>query len=257
MQLYFIRHGQSANNLLWDQTQANKGRSADPELTEYGRLQADHVARFLAQHNGPPPATQEAGLQNTQEAGLQNTQEAGLQNVNRFGITHVYASLMVRAMDTASAIAKALNLTPMVWEGVHEGGGIWFEDEVTGERTGLPGGNRAFFEARYPNFILPDRLNGAGWWNRPFEPRSEHLVRAKCFLETLQERHGGTEDRVAVVSHGAFYNYMLKTLLNIPDLLPIWFAFNNAAITRVDFGADEVRLAYQNRVDFLPQALVT
>jgi hypothetical protein len=36
MHLFFIRHGQSANNHLWEQTGSNRGRSEDPELTETG-----------------------------------------------------------------------------------------------------------------------------------------------------------------------------------------------------------------------------
>ena len=39
MQFYFIRHGQSTNNALWETTRSNKGRSEDPELSELGHLQ--------------------------------------------------------------------------------------------------------------------------------------------------------------------------------------------------------------------------
>ena len=243
MQLYFIRHGQSINNLLWDQSQNDAKREADPALTDYGRQQVQQVARFLAEHNGPTPTTNDAQAQ----------------NIDCFGLTHLYSSLMIRSMDTASAIAQALNLTPVVWEDLHETGGIWRRDEETGERIGLPGKNRAYFETHYPHFILPDALGESGWWNRPVERHEDYLRRARRFLEALQTRHGETDDRVAVVSHGGFYNFVLATLLNLPlaDPLPVWFTLNNTAITRIDFQEQRVRIAYHNRVDFLPPALVT
>jgi broad specificity phosphatase PhoE len=46
MQLYFIRHGQSANNRLWDTTSSDEGRVEDPELTDAGQQQAKLVAQF-------------------------------------------------------------------------------------------------------------------------------------------------------------------------------------------------------------------
>jgi hypothetical protein len=76
---------------------------------------------------------------------------------------------------------------------------------------------------------------------------------------------------VAVISHGGFYNYILSALMNLPwrdkepeehtedqrtPPSPRWFLMNNAAITRIDFD-HEVRIAYQNRVDFLPPDLIT
>jgi 2,3-bisphosphoglycerate-dependent phosphoglycerate mutase len=243
MQLYFVRHGQSYNNALWDRARDSTDRKEDPELTDYGRRQAQIVARFLAEHNGPPPTTGDAGVQ----------------NIDTFGLTHLYTSLMIRSMDTANAIAQVLNLTPVVWEDLHETGGIFLDDKETGERIGLPGKNRSYFEENYPDFILPDHLNEEGWWNRPFEPHDERVLRALRLRETLQERHGDSQDRVAVVSHGGFYNYFLAAVLQIPILSPssFWFSLNNIAITRIDFEEGRTRIAYNNRVDFLPPALVT
>ena len=36
-------------------------------------------------------------------------------------------------------------------------------------------------------------------------------------LDELMARHGDTQDRVAVVSHGLFYSFMMKVLLRIPS----------------------------------------
>jgi 2,3-bisphosphoglycerate-dependent phosphoglycerate mutase len=243
MQFYFIRHGQSKNNALLKRTGSSIGRTEDPELTEVGRQQAEFVAQFL--RRADPPDLQCAGS------------GGDIQNVAGFGITHLYSSLMVRAVATGTAIARTLDLPLVAWEDLHEWGGIYLEDEQTGERVGQAGRNRAYFEAHYPDFVLPDSLGEAGWWNRPFEELEQRLTRAKGFWRDLMERHGQTDHRVAVVSHGGFYRYLLADILNLPEREGYWFALNNAAITRIDFDDERIGLIYLNRADFLPKELVT
>ena len=240
MQLYFIRHGQSENNALWRHTGSRQGRSEDPELTEVGRQQSEFVAQFLGR---------------TDSVAAVNGRDT--QNLTGFGITHLYSSLMVRAVATGTIIAKALDLPLVAWEDLHERGGIYLDDEQPGERIGQAGHNRAYFEAHYPDFVLPDSLDEAGWWNRPFEEPEQRLPRAQRFWRDLMERHGHTDDRVAVVGHGGFYNDLLAAILNLPQREGYWFALNNAAITRMDFDGERIGLAYLNRVDFLPKELIT
>jgi 2,3-bisphosphoglycerate-dependent phosphoglycerate mutase len=240
MQLYFIRHGQSENNALWVSTGSYDGRSEDPGLTEVGRQQSELLAQFLSQAD-PSIAVNGRDIQNA----------AG------FGITHLYTSLMLRAVATGTIIARALDLPLVAWEDLHEYGGIYLRDEQTDERVGLPGRNRAYFETHYPDLVLPDSLGEAGWWNRPFEEPELRLPRAERALHDLLERHGGTDDRVAVVSHGGFYNYLLAVILNLPEREEHWFALNNAGLSRIDFDGEEIRLIYLNRVDFLPKELIT
>ncbi len=240
MQLYFIRHGQSENNLLWQQTGDSIGRSADPELTATGQRQAEVLAHYL--QRTPPPA-------------VANRYDG--QNLFGFGITHLYSSLMVRAVSTGTTLSRALGLPLVAWEETHERGGIYHRDEQTGERIGVAGNNRIYFEEHYPDLVLPDSLCDAGWWSRPYETAEQALCRAERFLRDLRERHGDTEDRVALVSHGGFYNSMITSLLNLPGQDSYWFALNNAAISRIDFLSESVGLVYANRIDFLPQDLVT
>lgn len=239
MQFYFIRHGQSENNLLYDTTGASNGRSQDPELTETGRRQAEILARFLSRSDS-----------------VSEMKRYDSQNVAGFGVTHLYTSLMVRAVATGAVVARALNLPLVAWEDLHETGGICLEDEPTGTRIGQPGKNRAYFEAHYPDLVLPATLGEAGWWNRPFEEREQRPARAERFLRELLARHGGKEDRVAVISHGGFYNVLLRTIFKI-EREDCWFGLNNAAITRIDFDVDGVGLDYMNRLDFMPKDLVT
>jgi 2,3-bisphosphoglycerate-dependent phosphoglycerate mutase len=239
MRFYFVRHAQSANNFLFDTTGASVGRSSDPELTQVGLRQVTHLAGFLKAGNADLIA-----------------RPINARGTNGFGITHLYTSLMMRSLTTASLVAKELGLPLVAWEDIHETGGIYLDDDATGTRIGQPGKNRTDFEARFPDLVLPPTLGQAGWWNRPFEEREARPARADRFLSELLARHGKTNDRVAIISHGGFYNHLLRAIFKI-GREDCWFGLNNAAITRLDFHAEGVDLVYMNRLDFMPSELVT
>jgi 2,3-bisphosphoglycerate-dependent phosphoglycerate mutase len=238
MQFYFIRHAQSENNLLWAETGSSESRSEDPDLTAVGRQQAERLAQFLRQ-----PGQAFAGPQYDP------------QNVGGFDISHLYCSLMIRSIATGLIVARALDLPLVAWEDIHETGGI-YQDTQTEERIGLPGKNRAYLEKQYPDLILPDSINPAGWWNRPFEPNEQRPLRARRFLSELLERHGSSDHHVAVISHGGFYNHLVRAILELPEREGLWFSLNNTAMTRIDFEDEFTRVRYMNRLD-LPAALVT
>lgn len=164
---------------------------------------------------------------------------------------------MVRAVATSHALAEVLDLPLYPWLDLHEEGGLYLDDERTGMQVGQPGPDRSYFAVHYPRLVLPDTLREGGWWNRPYESMDERPVRARRFLKGLLDRHGGTDDRVAVVSHGGFYCWFLTTLLSLTNPGRYWFELNNVAITRIDFESDMTRIAYMNRVDFLPREMVT
>jgi 2,3-bisphosphoglycerate-dependent phosphoglycerate mutase len=240
MQLYFIRHAQSANNALWAATGSETGRSFDPILTALGQQQAQRTAEFLSRRDPAAP-----------------TDERDIQNRAAFGLTHLYTSLMTRAVATAIPIANALDLSAQAWPDLHEGGGLYLDDPTTGEPVGQAGPNREHFETNFPHLLLPETLGAEGWWNRPYESQEDRLPRAQRVWRELRERHGQTNDRVGFVSHGAFYNYFLTALLGLPQRDGFWFALNNTAITRLDIFEGHIELIYQNRADHLPPELIT
>lgn len=238
MELYFIRHAQSANNQLYEETGAWDGRDADPELTELGHRQAKHLAEHVACTNGELP-------------------RRDFINRSSFNLTHLYTSLMVRAIATGSYVAAALNLPLIAWEDLHEGGGIFVIDPETGTRIGQPGKTRSELAARYPRLALAQPTADSGWWNRPHEPAEQQAQRAQRFVQELRERHGGTADRVAVISHGGFYNSVLAELLSVQADNDVWFGINNTGITRFNFEVEAIGLAYANRLEHLPTELIT
>jgi 2,3-bisphosphoglycerate-dependent phosphoglycerate mutase len=240
MQLYYIRHAQSTNNAHWAKTKSSHGRSADPELTKLGIRQAEILAEFL-QHGHP-------------DGGRSVSESAS----GGFGLTHLYSSLMIRSVETGTIVASRLGLKLHSWQEIHEHGGIYQDSETEGEVECLPGKDLAFFTDHFPDFVLPEVFIETGWWNRqPVETPEASQKRARAFLNSLLERHGSSDDRVGIISHGGFYNDFLWALMDRPNQDGIWFLMYNTAITRVDFYDTHVRLCYQNRVEHLTPELIT
>jgi 2,3-bisphosphoglycerate-dependent phosphoglycerate mutase len=247
MELYFIRHGQSENNANWGLDGFQD--VPDPELTNIGVAQAEHLARFLGSR------------QPRDEVINWNSQ-----NRHGYGLTHIYTSLMVRAVSTAKPTAEALGLPLVAWPEIHETGGI-FAREDGDERAGLPGKTRSYFQKHFPGMVLPRWVDDNGWWNRPFEEAGERKPRAERVWSDLLGRHGDREgqreDRVAIVSHGGFFMYLFTTALGVnlrriqESLHEYWFLMNNCSITRLDVKDNQVLVAYTNRNDYLPDHLIT
>jgi 2,3-bisphosphoglycerate-dependent phosphoglycerate mutase len=230
MTLFLIRHAQSDNNDLHERTGATAGRVEDPGLTTLGRRQAEILAEYLSR-NG----------------------DAG----GEFRFTHLYTSLMVRAVATAAAVSQACGLPMTAWQEVHERMGIFLEDEQTGELIGRPGKSRSYFQEHYPSLLLADSLSDQGWWNRPVETEIQWKQRATDFIGELGRRHAGGEDRVAIVTHGGFYHEVLLALIGASGQSGVWFTMHNTGITRLEFHAEYVSLVYHNRLEHLPPQLVS
>ena len=236
MRLYFIRHGQSENNALYDRTGSDDGRNDDPKLTEIGKEQVRFVAEFLRDcgdaWDGEPTR-------------------------KGYGITHLYCSLMYRAVATASAISRTTGVPLTAWVDWHESGGMFLEDKDKGEFIVRPGMTRAELIQQFPGIILNGEVNEQGWWNRPFETDDQRVIRARRVFHQLIETHGGTDDRVAVVSHGGFYMRFMAAILGLEEIKPLWFRMNNTGITRIDFRNDDNQLVYHNHITHLPANLIT
>jgi 2,3-bisphosphoglycerate-dependent phosphoglycerate mutase len=237
--LYVIRHAQSVNNALFASGAGDMVRSHDPELTELGCQQAERLAEFLA---GTDPK--------------QETDHGDSQNHAGFGLTHLYASLMVRAIATGTIVAARLELPLQAWLDWHEEGGLYLDGEA-GQRLGQPGPGRSYFARKYPALVLPEALDDGGWWNRPFEAPEDRPVRARRVLVELIEQHGGTNDRVAVITHGGFYNHFMGALLDALPPYKLSYLLNNTGISRIILTPEGHYVGYQNRCEHLPAGMVT
>lgn len=239
MRLYFIRHGQSANNLLWEETGSSNGRSEDPELTEAGKKQAQFLGNFI--------------LEKDKECLRRRNIDTSR---DQFQFTHLYTSLMVRSVNTAAILAGILDIPYRGWPEIHETGGIYLDDENE-LPVGLPGKGRSYFSVNYPGLLLPESVSDEGWYNRPFERDGERPIRARRVLDALMVKHGGHDDHVAIVSHGAFYMELIRVMFGIPDEHS-WFLMNNTGVSRFDFRDDGgIVLMYHNRTDHLDCGYIT
>jgi broad specificity phosphatase PhoE len=241
MQLFYIRHAQSQNNVLWDETKSSEGRNQDPDLSDLGEKQVKQLAEYLKK------TSRMEEIQNE----TQSTQYG-------FKFTHLYTSLMTRAVRTGAGIAEAMGLPLVAWEDLHEWGGIYLDDPVSGEKKGLAGKNKKDLLEVYPKLILNPSINEDGWWNRPYEEDAEQISRAIRVLAELIDRHGNTDDRVVFVSHGGFFRLFISVLVGFSSTVPIWFDMNNCGISRFDFGFDGgVNVRYLNRLDHFPIKLIS
>ncbi len=246
MELYFIRHGQSQNNANVQNPEYRE--SPDPELTEIGSAQANYLVEFFKKNQ---VLDQKAGW--------------NIQNQYGFGFTHIYTSLMIRAVGTAAPTARVLGIPFTAWPEIHEEGGIFNRDDKT-IRSGLPGKTRSYFEQNFPELSLPNDLDETGWWNRPFEAEDQRQARAENFLADLLARHSDRddqpEDRVVLFSHGGFFVRLVCAMLKLPwrqatHDLKSWFLLNNGSISRFDIHQNELTICYLNRTDHFPSGLIT
>ncbi len=199
MRFVLIRHGQSENNLIYSQTGGEDGRHPDPPLTPLGEKQAEALATEVA-------------------AGALSWQ-----------ITHVYSSLMTRAIQTAAPLVDLLDLPLHAHADLFECGGP-YEVHSAGERIAHPGSGRDSLAALTPRVRLPEEATPTGWWPGPVEAEQPaYAARARRVITDLRERHDDG-DAVALVTHGWFTQYLLQELLGVHRMSG-WFSINNTGVS--------------------------
>jgi 2,3-bisphosphoglycerate-dependent phosphoglycerate mutase len=214
-------------------------REVDPDLTLEGVQQAKLAGDYLArpyQSNGFDP-----------------------QNRDGFGLTHLYCSLMIRAVKTAQIISRKTGLPLVAMPEVHETGGMFYAERGEEEPIfiGQPGPGKSYFETEFPDLDIPEDLPEEGWWGQGKEPRENYLQRAQSVIDRLVRDHAGKDHRVGIVMHGGIFARIVTALFDI-QTPKYWFLMNNCGISRIEI-VDENRpvLTYMNKVEFLPDELVT
>ncbi len=244
--LYLIRHAQSANNLIWDGSDHMEGRSPDPEITETGHRQASTLAEHLAHPHSEP-----------------RQHPFAPSDASHFGLTGVYCSLMTRSILTAGYVALACGLDLRAHPDIFEKYGIYAADG-DGNLEGLPGPGREYFEQRFPNLELPMDFNSQGWWSRPVEEEEQFIERMNGVVDEFRRRLAGSDENIAIVAHGDFIDQFVNTLMGVArhhhnydnHWVANW-AFHNTSISRIDFVDGSHNVVYMNRIDHLPNELVT
>jgi len=229
MRLYLIRHGQSSNNALTDHSK----RVYDPKLTELGEEQVQHLGKFIANEPDFPHES--------------------------FGITHLYCSAMTRALQTAQPIAQQCDLPMNIWLDVHEIGGL-FLAYPDGSEEGFGGLTRTQISEQFPEAVIPDTITEEGWYTKEngHESPPDFLSRAiRVGYEIRNRANKNKDDVIAIVSHAAFLDALMKVLIDQAPRHPndLFMVHFNTGITRILFNDDKYNnqfsLQYFNRVDHL------
>ena len=229
MDLFLIRHGESANNALTDISQ----RVADPELTAKGRVQAERVAAYLAEGLHLAPAEREE---------------------DRPFFDRLYCSAMIRALHTAQAIGQAMESAPEIWVATHEMGGIYLDHGGERGTVGYPGLTRAEIAARFPTSIPSAEVGEDGWWDAGMETEEQAQRRAINVAADLLVR-AGEKTRIGLVTHGGFMSLLLSALGNQAMDDGSYYEHDNTAITRVALAPGTTVIRYLNRTEHLPDEL--
>ena len=220
MQLYLVRHGESTNNRLAHQGLSFADyvaqRSADPDLTDIGRRQAQLVAEHLTGDGRPEK-----------------------------GIDRLYVSPMWRALQTAQPLAEALGISATVRVDIFEHGGVFTGHPKGNDLTPAPGMTRGEMLDGFPGFGLVEEITETGWYQGGWETIEECDARAKdvaaLVKEWAEEADGET---IAMVSHGTFMDRLLKALIDAPGNNGFYFYHYNTAYTRVNFLDDGRRVVH-------------
>ncbi|MEO1334344.1 MAG: histidine phosphatase family protein [Myxococcota bacterium] len=197
--LHLVRHGQSKWNALGRiQGQTNS------ELDEIGLHQADCAGRALKKRP----------------------------------LTALYASDLVRAQQTAKAIARYVDLDVRTDARLRETnfgileGLTWAEAEANHPEV--------YKHMREHDFLLPEG-----------ESRLQTLERAREIFEELAAQHGPCE--VAAVSHGGLIAFFLKDVVGIPLSYRARFKTANASISTFQRTPEGWRLITWGAVDHLTE----
>lgn len=250
MRILLIRHGQSLNNLLADGDTLDYAvymstRVPDPPLTPLGKDQAARLAQqFAAAAARPRPEIERLAWV-----------------AREHPVSSLYVSPMLRALQTADPIARALGLAPQVWIEIHEHGGLFTGDPERGDVVSYGGLNRDQMADLFPGAVAPAGVHEGGWWMGGYEEIEVCHARASGVAARLRQMAAAQpDDTIAMVSHGTFLDRLLNELLQPgrPYREDVHFSHLNTAVSRVDFLQDgNIALRYLNRIDHLPAEMVS
>lgn len=240
MKLLIIRHGESTNNLLHSTTGGFEGRSPDPLLTPRGQQQAKLLAKAMSEGDQPAP-------------------------------TILYCSLMSRAVQTASAIADALDLRMIGHLEAYEAGGPY--EGLPDAPVPHPGAGRSALLGISERLDLPESVDETGWYRGAGEDDPARAIRGERVVRGLVETHQGTDEIVGVVCHEWISQYLIRAAIGFTPAGGIaepWLGLSNTATTLIDMeqpvpvtetshagGNIERVLEWHNNTRHLPLELIT
>lgn len=194
MIVHLVRHGQSFNT----HPSPDEPAPVNPPLTPVGRRQARLVAERLG----------------------------------RLPIDRVLTSPMIRAIETANAIAAVVDRPVEVWPRCQE----WRDT------PGYPCAGGPELKRLFPDLIVSPEFEPDGWFygNEPLESAVARVDEMLAWLR--DEAAAASESRVVVASHGNFIRTLLARLLGAEPLAGQLIEIHNSSVTTLELTADGARV---------------
>jgi len=219
MELYIVRHAESANN-----AGPLESRVEDPPLSPTGSQQAECLAGRL-RHIKPE---------------------------------RILVSPFRRTLETIAPYLAETDVVPEAWIDIHEVGGVVSGHEA-GAYEGCPGMSRSGILAEYPAMILPDEIDESGWWkSKPLESKDLAAQRADRVADQIHGSIADTGLCTVLISHGMFMRLMISAVMGFSfdghDRLE---EIANTGVTRFTIKEKHAKLGLHNCVRHIPEDLIT
>lgn len=205
----FIRHGQSANNVLWETLMQKVVKENIP---------SSEVERMWGEVHIDDPDLTERGIDEAAQLG--QYMKDGLDWGGRS--LRFYTSPFKRTLDTTSNITKAFSKDQydvVVHPDIYETGGVYFINEQN-LRDG-PGKcfSRSSIESMY-GYDASQLPSEGPWYKKGWENDSQSRERAATVSRWIKSNafRDLHQDKIVVfVMHGNFIDHLQKAMMNIPE----------------------------------------
>tara|TARA_R110002049_G_scaffold2750_2_gene21443 strand:- start:223080 stop:223760 length:681 start_codon:yes stop_codon:yes gene_type:complete len=222
MQLFLIRHAESANN-----ARPPYERVEDPAITAVGRMQAQHLADWT----------------------------------RTLKIDTLITSPFLRTIETTLQVVQGTRQQVNIWHDVFERGGCYRGHKV-GEIHGAMGLGRSAIQRHFQenaiDCLIDDTIEEKGWWGgRPQETEEEVAMRAQQVTQRLIDAFGTSQRNIVVVIHADFKRWLLRVMMGGAVDTDSFGPLRNTGISKLNFDGSRWQLDWLNSVSHLPARLIT
>ncbi|KAM3140770.1 hypothetical protein pb186bvf_007175 [Paramecium bursaria] len=206
MNIYYVRHGESTNNILIGKPDYEALRILDAPLSDRGKQQIYEAAQCFLK--------------------------------NGIKIDIIRCSPLQRAIGSAQIISEILKVPVEIVQNIHEIGGNYVKQQ------GFPGENRNYFQTNYPTYKIDERITEQGWYfSDKKEPKEEAKLRVDDILKDLTKLN---YQNIIQIGHGNLQDLIIGKLVDRRDDSLKYFGHENASITLIRYDGELKLLFYNN-----------